>query len=449
MGLLSESLARLIPERKSAVAAAIPTWEQGNPMYPPTTYFRNAREGYMLDEIVYDCVEFRATSVGEPPIAAYRKGSDEKLDKHAAVDLLNNPNPFMSRSRFWATLSMCLDIGGNAYIEKVRSGAGRVVELWTLRPDRVRVIPDAQKYIGGYRYEIGDRAFTLAAEDVIHLKTRHPLDDYYGLPPLAVIAGRVDVDVWARHFMESFFRNAGVPAGLLNIVRTVNETEREAIRRRFRDLYGGPDGWWRLFVLDGGQAEYTPMGLPPGASGMALGDLNQINETRICGAYGVAPSLIPTMSGLNSSSYANRVSDRQLFWESTMIPLFAELDSAVTAGLGDEFPDLDRLEHDLSKVKALQEDQDKLNDRYVKRFQAGLVTWKEARMALGESDTPDEPGMLVMPMTSTEVWSDDMLKPPAEPGPQQTAGQGAASAGSPAAPAAAPALNGRTNGAAH
>ncbi len=176
-------------------------------MAPPSSYHRNAREGYMLDEIVFDCVEFRATSAGEPPIVAYRHGSDEKLDQHPAVALLNNPNPFMGR-----TLSMFTDIGGNAYVEKVRSAAGKVVELWPLRPDRMRVIPDRQKFIGAYRYEIGEQWFTIPAENVIHFKTRHPLDDYYGLPPLAVIAGRVDLDVWTRRFTESFFRNAGVPA---------------------------------------------------------------------------------------------------------------------------------------------------------------------------------------------------------------------------------------------
>lgn len=445
MGLISSSIRALIPERKMAIAASIPTWEQGNPMAQPSSYYRNAREGYMLDEIVFDCVEFRATSAGEPPICAYRRGSDEKLDQHPAVALLNNPNPFMGRSRFWSTLAMYQDIGGNAYVEKVRSGAGKVVELWPLRPDRIRVIPDRQKFIGGYLYEIGDvRPHVFAPEDIIHFKTRHPLDDFYGLPPIAVIAGRIDLDVWVRHFTEAFFRNAGVPAGLLNIIRQVNTAERENIRRNFREMYGGPDGWHRLMVLDGGQAEYTAMGLPLGADGLAMGDLNDINETRIMGVFGVLPSLIPSMAGSKSGNLAggNRESDRKLFWESTMIPLFKDLDSTLTMGLADDFPDLDRLEHDLSKVKALQEDEDKKNDRYIKRWQAGLITFKEARTSLGESEKPDEPGMLVRPVNMVETWSEDMLtEPEPEPVPALPGGPGTAV---PAPPA--PVANGQRNG---
>lgn len=445
MGLLANTIRALVPERKTSIAATVPTWEVGHQMTPPSDYTRNAREGYMLDEIVYDCVEFRATSAGEPPIAAYHRGSDEKLDSHPAVTLLNNPNPFMGRSRFWATLSMFMDIGGNAYVEKVRSGAGKVVELWPLRPDRMRVIPDARTFIGGYHYQLGDHAFMLPAEDVIHFKTRHPLDDYYGLPPLAVIAGRVDLDVWTRRFTEAFFRNAGVPAGLLNIQRTVNETESELIRRRFRDVYGGADGWHRLMVIGGGVATYEAMGLPLGADGLAMPELNQINETRICGVYGVAPSLIPTMSGLSSSSYANRVSDRQLFWESTMIPLFKDLDTALTMGLADEFPDLDRLEHDLSKVKALQEDVDKVHVRVRDDFKAGVATWTEARVAMGYDEEPEEPGMVLVAANMVPTWSDDMLTEP-EPEPEPVAALPGPNGTVPAP--AAPVANGQRNGSA-
>src|SRR3954465_2087434 len=315
MGLIAEAFRALVPESKSAIAASIPTWESGVPQYQQASYFRNARDGYMVDELVFDCVEFRATSSGEPPVIAWRKtaSGEEKIHEHPAIDLMNRPNQWTNRSQFWGAISMSLDIAGNAYVEIVRSGAGKAVELWPLRPDRVRVIPDAPRFISGYLYTIGDKSFRMDANDVIRFKTRHPLDDYYGLPPLAVLAGRVDLDVWTRRFAESFFRNAGVPTGLLNIQRVVQESERAAIRRRFREEYGGLEGWHRMLVLDGGQATYTPMGLSMGPGGLAMDALGQQHEVRIVGAFGgIPPSLIPTIAGANSSSYANRVSDRQL-----------------------------------------------------------------------------------------------------------------------------------------
>jgi len=445
MGLISQSLRALVPERKMAIAASVPNWSVGVEQRPQWSYDRGAREGYMLDELVYSCVDYRASSIGEPPVTAYRTGSDEKQDEHPAVTLLNKPNPFMGRSRFWGTIGMSLDIGGNAYVEKVRSAAGKVVELWPLRPDRVTVIPSAETFIGGYVYRIGEKEFRMRAADVIHFKTRHPLDDFYGLAPLAVLAGRVDLDVWTRKFTEAFFRNAGVPAGLLNVIKTLTESDREAMRRNFSRIYGGTDGWHKILVLDGGQATYEPMGLPLGASGAAMPELNEINETRILAVYGMTPSLVATMVGSRGSGLAgsNREADETKFWQDTMLPLFKDLDSALTAGLVIDFPDLDRLEHDMSKVKALQEDEDKRHARYLNDYKGGGITFEEFRLACGYPEKPDKPGMLLLPTTMVPTWSDDMLTEP-EPMPEPVP----ALPGNPGSQPQ-PALNGRSNGAGH
>jgi HK97 family phage portal protein len=447
MGFLANTIRSLFPENKAQPAAAmLANFDIGRDQPTPFSYERNAREGYMLDELVYDCVEFRADSAGEPPMCAYQKTSsgEEKITEHPAIDLLQRPNPFMGRSRFWSTLMMHLDIGGNAYIEKVRAGSGKVVELWLLRPDRMSVRPDPRTYVGGYTYKIGTQERFLDAEDVIHLKTRHPLDDYYGLPPLHVLAGRVDLDVWSRKFTEAFFRNAGVPAGMINMQSMLTPQQRDDHRRQFREIYGGPNGWHKVLLLDGGQATYTPMGLPLGSSGTAMPELNQILETRILGVFGVPASLITTMAGQGSSSYANRVSDRKLFWEETMVPIFRDLDDSLSLGLQDEFPDLLRIEHDLAKVQALQEDVDSRHTRWREDWKAGLVTWAEARQEIGLPEEPDESGVVLIPTVMVPTPSDQLVELDEPLPPPDAVTPIAPSGGAPA-----PVANGRTNGAAH
>lgn len=456
MGVFAESvraLVRLGADKpvQQAIASMINPWDQGREMIPPYSYYRNAREGYMADEVVYACVEFRATSAGEPPVVAYRLGSDEKLDSHPSLEILNHPNPFMGRSRFWASVLMSMDIGGNAYVEKVRSRAGKVVELWPLRPDRMTVIPDRQTFIGGYHYLIGGEPFWMPAENVIHFKSRHPLDDYYGLPPIAIGAERIDLDVWVRKFTRSFFQNAGVPSGLVNIVGALTESDRRMIQENFRGEFSGPTGWFKPLVLGPSQASYTPMGASTlGESGLALSDLNMINETRICGLYAVPVSLVPTMAGQTSKIAANQDVDHRQFWSNTMIPIFRDMDSTLTAALGDEYPDLDRFEHDLSKIAALQEDEDKKHDRWRRNYAGGLATWTEAREKMGLSAEPDKPGMLLVPTLLSPTWSDDMLKEP-EPEPATVVppagGSGQALPAGQQRPLPAPTANGARNGA--
>ncbi len=465
MGLISSLISsfrseRVEEQKAAAIAATVTPWDSSGytaqKMTGPAVYARHVLDGYIADELVYQCVDIRANAAGEPPIVGWQKteSGEEKIQDGPVVDLLENPNQYMSRSRFWQTVMMHLDINGNAYVEKVRSGAGKVVELWIMRPDRTYVLPDRQRFIGGYRYEIGGEKFVLPPENVIHFKTRHPLDDFYGLPPIAVLAGRVDLDVWSRKFTEAFFRNAGVPAGMLSIQKHLTADERRDLQRAFREQFGGENGWHRVMVMESGPnqaAEYTAMGMPLGSNGAALNEVNETNETRILGVYGIPLSLIPTMAGsrANRGQTAN-VQEQASFWQQTMVPQFRDIDSTLSMGLRDDFPEFRRFEHDLSKVQALQEDENARIERVIKKWQNQALTYQEYRSELGEPEEPDKPGVVMMLTTSVPTPSDQLIDPDAmleaqEP-PQPAPGPDNMTPEDQPQPVPA---NGRTNGVAH
>lgn len=444
MGLIADmagALARVIPERKIAIGATVPTWESGTPQYPRGSYWRFSTEGYGANELVYASIEELCSSASEPRIAAVAKTAKgpEKVKDHEVLDLFEHPNPFMSRVQFIATIVMYRSIAGNAYIEKVRSAAGKVVELWPLRPDRMFVIPDAQKHIRGYEYRLGAETFFIDAGDVIHTKTRNPTDDWYGLSPMAVAAGRIDTDNAARAFTFAFFRNAGVPAGMLTLTKTVGAAERQMIRDRFRGETGGMSAH-SLMVLDNTEATYTPMGLPLGDRGLVLPDLDEISEARIPMVWGVPLELIGARLGMIHGNRSTMKEARAGFWDETLTPIYEEIGSDLSLGLTGEYDGFDYLEFDLSTVKALQEDQDSKHTRIRADAAAGLISVQEARVDLGRE--PDfEPGaILILPDNLSPLPVEQLAAPP-EPTPSlQPAGGAAVAAGNGRA-------NGHTNGA--
>lgn len=420
MGILAETFGAvlgLLPERKIAIGASIPTWESGMPQNPPGTFYRYGKEGYGQNEIIYACIEELCTSAAEPRIAAMVKQASgpEKLDDHDILTLLERPNPFMDRFAFWATVILHLQVGGNCFIEKVRSGAGAVVQLWLLRPDRVWVVPDEKRFVGGYEYRISDRLYRLDANDVIHIKLRNPISDYYGLPPLAVAAARTDVDNFMRAFVGAFFRNAGVPAGLLNVTKSVNASERQMIRDRFRGETGGPSGWHSLLVLDNTEATYTAMGQPLGERGLVLPELDEINEVRLAMVFGVPLELIGARIGMLHGNRSTTREARAGFWDETLAPLYAMLAAALNTGLVPEFSGLDYVEFDTSTVKALQEDQDAKHTRIREDVKVGLLSVQEGRAALGNDPDYETDAILMLPDNLSPILASEMLAPPAPP----------------------------------
>jgi HK97 family phage portal protein len=436
MGLITESIRAVMPLRREPVAAAVPTWQMNARPSQAWNPERLAREGYMLNEIVFACVEELASSAAEPKlVAVVQRGgkSEEVVDDHDSLEALRNPNPFMDEFTLWASVVMFRAIAGNAYVEIVPNRLGRPAEYWVLRPERMRAIPDPTRHIAGWEITVAEQKYRLPAEEVIHFRTRHPLDDFYGLPPLAVAARRTDLDNWIREFAAAFFRNAGVPAGLLNISTVVGEQEKELIRNRWRAEFGGSQGWHSLMIVDGAEATYQPMGMPLGERGLVMPDLTDINEARLAMIWGVPLTLIQSRLGLQDANRASAKEGRQSFWDETLVPLYRSLGSTLTRALRPYYPDVKRWEFDLSTVQALQEDVDAKHARIREDFKAGLLGQEEARAAMGYDRTiPDD--VFFVPTNLVPTPAAEIGAPPPAPTPDQHAAAGAGGdyAGAPA-----------------
>src|SRR5690606_14578608 len=106
-------------------------------------------------------------------------------------------------------------------VQVMRDGAGRPVELFALRPERVSVVAGADGWPAAYRYTVGEQGLTLPVEDadgwpaVIHLKAFHPADDHYGAGCLTAAAQAVAIHNAASAWNRALLENAARPSGAL------------------------------------------------------------------------------------------------------------------------------------------------------------------------------------------------------------------------------------------
>jgi len=401
MGVFTEAVTDIWNVFQTNVTSwsGIDRWIEGRAALRDGTYQTYAREGYMTNALVYACIEELGSSASEPQMQAkqgnkwhhYSDGStsaNRLLDlfygaKRANGETYYGVNPFMDVYEFWKTIILHRSIAGNAYALKVRSRSGRVVELWLMRPDRVTIVPDQQSFIRHYEYTAGgSQPIRLPVNDVIHWRTPHPLDDFYGMPPLMAVAGVVDIENYSRDFIKTYFERAGVPAGILSTKAKMDQALVDDLKARFSANTGGPASWHGLLVLDG-ESTYTQMTQSLGAQGLVLPDMNKISEARICGVFGVPLSLVGTVLGLEASSYGNKKSEREGFWNETLKPLYKELVGPLNRSLASEFPGVQEVAFDLSTVGALQEDDDSRHTRVRADVGGGIMSVEEGRLELG------------------------------------------------------------------
>ena len=373
--------------------------------FAPYSYESAVRSGFAGNDLVYACIREIATSAAEARLVAYRTDTDGALvEVEGRIGaLLRDPNPGMTQFEFLEAIHQHLNIAGNVYFYKVRALRG-VQSIFILRPDRVRIMDD-----GGAEYLIDNDIYALPAEDFGHLKLPHPLDDHYGLSPLAVLGKHINLDSDLTDFQRVFFANAGVPSGLLKLKKQLNnKSEADKIRAQWRAQFRGVKGWHQVAVLDQ-DAEYQKTGAS--VDEVDAPGVSERVESRICAALRVPPILVGALVGLkHATSYANYGEARKSFWEETLIPEYKRIQEFLQGFLSVDFAEFDRLEFDLTQVRALQPNQATQSSRLTSEWTNGVLSLNEVREKLGYD--PIEGGdVRRVPMAVVELAPGESIDP--------------------------------------
>ena len=358
---------------------------------PPNDYKAYGKNGYNKDELIYACIRELANAAVEPRyyIEAFNRDNEPfEVPTSPLGDLLYKPNNTQDLYELIDQLIVQLYIAGNAYLYKERGQSGRIAQVYLLRPDRMSVKSTEKEGVIGYEYSIDGSAYDLPASDVQHLKLGvNPNNDLYGLSPLTVLASTINLDLSMIQYAKAFFMNAGVPSGMLKLKKRL-QTQEEAntIRSRWRSQFSTPSNYNSLAILDE-DASYEPLSVDPG--NMAMPELRDTIETRICMAFGIPPIVIGTNIGLARSTYSNYKEARRSFWDETMIGLINKITRFLNYAIADEFPGNEKIAVDYAQVRSLLDDKDSLTTRITSQFRDGIITLNEARTGLGYDPLDD------------------------------------------------------------
>jgi HK97 family phage portal protein len=366
------------------VAVAVPlNYDVGQATYPDASFESFATEGYAKSEIVHACIRELAVSAASPRYyvqAPAQGGGAVEITSGLLHDLTSKPNPTSDWYSFVETLVTYLMVAGNTYTLKERNRSGKVSALYHLRPDRVRII-GGDHGAEGYVYTVGGKDYSIPREDICHLALPNPGGDLYGLSPLQVLARNVNLDLNMTDFAKTYFQNAGVPSGLLKLKRRLNTQEEAAtIRSRWRSQFGGRNNFHRIAILDE-DADYVPMANAP--KDMALPELHNLTESRICAVFGVPAILVGANVGLQRSTYSNYREARLAFHSETLEPMVSRILRHLNRNLFDDYPGNETLTVDWAEMRSGLDDREAMTSRVTGLFAGGIVTLNEAREQLG------------------------------------------------------------------
>lgn len=359
------------------------------PRFTPRQYDQLAMEGYQKNVIVYRAVRLISQNAASIPWAVY-KGSGAsriRLEDHPLVSLLKQPNPLQGGAEFFESIYAFYLIAGNSYIEAVGPQTGHPRELWSLRPDRMRVIPGTHGLPEAYRYIIGGQSIDFSvdamtgASQLLHLKAFHPLDDWYGMSPLEAAAVSIDQHNDAAKWNASLLQSSGRPSGALvykpsnsEAPTALTDDQRRALKEDIDHYFTGPAHAGRPLVLEGG-LDWREMSLSPKDMDWLAG--KDVSAREIALAFHVPPQLI----GIEGSmTFANFEQARLALYDDAILPLVNHVKDELNHWLAPLFGEDISIGYDIDQIEALGPRREKLWSRIEN---ATFLTTNEKRQMLG------------------------------------------------------------------
>lgn len=261
----------------------------------------------MQTTAVYSCVRILSEAIASLPLHLYKYNgnSKERVYDHPLYLILHDePNPEMTSFIFRETLMTHLLLWGNAYAQIIRDGAGRVVALYPLLPNKMSVDRNAHGQLV-YTYcrdsdenpnfrEYGQ--VTLRREDVLHIPGLG-FDGLVGYSPIAMMKNAVGITMACEEYGASFFANGATPGGVLEHPGVLKDPAK--VRESWNEVYRGSGNAHKVAVLEEGM-KYQQIGLPPEDSQFLETRKFQLDE--IARLYRIPPHMV---GDLEKSSFSN------------------------------------------------------------------------------------------------------------------------------------------------
>lgn len=382
----------------SKAGGAIAAWSVGTPVWTPRDYKALADEGYVRNAIGYRCAKMISEAAAAVPMVLMKKKA--KVEEHDLLQLLANPAPNIGGRQLLVAFYAYDLLEGNAYLEGVSPFANRPPkELWSLRPDRMKVVPGASALPAAYTYDVNGQTTRWEVDQVtgrspiLHYKEFHPLNDWYGLSSVEPAAYGIDQHNESSKHNKALLQNGARPSGALIFkpvmvngeAQSAPQTIIDQASLRLEERHGGSLNAGKPMVL-GGNIDWQEMGLSP--RDMDFKEMRSDAARDICAGFGVPHELVVP----GSSTFNNRAMARLELYEDTVIPLAEKAIGALNAWLTIRYGDDLRLVADLNAVSALEPRRETKRKGAIEGWKAGLLRRDEARTRMGEDKIGGEDG---------------------------------------------------------
>jgi HK97 family phage portal protein len=314
---------------------------------------------YIQSTWVYSSVNAIAQNIANVPFKLYQKvdGDDrdkEEVTSHDLIDLLSNPNPYMTGAQLIEATNIFMGLRGEAiWVLENRENVTQMPErIWCFDPARFEPVKDRTTgMVIGWKYQ-GLKTYVFGLHEILHFKYFNPYDDIRGLAPLEAARAGIDQDFFANKFNMQFFKEGAAISGFVEVGGKMNDKSYNRFSNYLNEKHSGYDKAHKIGILEGG-ATFKETKLTQRDMEFIKG--KKITREEIFAVYKTNSVVLGLYEDIKS--YEGIKTAHKAFWQECLIPktnyqktvINSKFIGPITGGkMWGEF--------DLATVNALQED---------------------------------------------------------------------------------------------
>lgn len=265
-----------------------------------------------------------------------------EVTRHAVLDLLSHPNNFFTQRELIETCEQHVDLTGEAWIIVPRAGKdkGLPLELWPVRPDRMRPVADREKFILRYEYLApSGEVIPLGVGEVMRIRMPDPLDPYRGLGPVQGLLRTLDTAKYSEEWNRNFFLNSAEPGGIIEYDHNLSDDEFTTLSMRWAEQHKGVANAHRVAMIEAGKWVNRTFTMRD----MQFAELAAVGDDKIRKAFGFPQFALGDVKDVNRAS---AIASKAFFAEELTIPRLDRFKDMFNAYLLPMFPTTAGLELD-------------------------------------------------------------------------------------------------------
>lgn len=274
---------------------------------------------------MWRCVALNAETIASLPVDCYTKKGNARVT-YQSPPWMDRPSRDYSWFDFICEVQTSLELDGNAYILKVVTTSGRVVELIQLPPaqmDVKRADLPGTPLVYTLRDDTGEKVY--AANEIVHIRAMTQPCQVKGMSPISYLAQTIGVGLAAQDFAGNFFGSGATLSGVVSTPQQLTPEQTDRLQESFKKKHGGVSKSHAVGVLTGG-ATWTPLSVNPEESQFL--ETQKFTASQIASFFGVPPEYVSEAEG--AKGYVTGLYARQMLWLQTgLLPRIKRLEVAL------------------------------------------------------------------------------------------------------------------------